>query len=600
MMTETKQTAEILSLERKIKMHEARERIFNRINPEAKTAINLDRFLQATVNELGKMMEVDRCDVMILASEGGLRINYEYRADESIPSSIGLQIPFDLPQLRSIVDLKRPIAIDDTTASTLNPIVRLLAQTIKTRSLLVVPIALKTQVVGMFGFHHCHKQRHWTEEEIAFLQEVAQQIAVGYEYTKIYTEKEKEAEITKALLGIATDINTQTDFAKMASTVVDRSIDLLRADLGCLGLLDSTGKYLHFDTFRTAYGLGWNEVAINPLLITGNEIVREFFDKKRALKLDSPEQNQIAYYYLNKVFNGQSALVVPIIIKDKVLGCLAFVWLNARQPLTDYEVELAEGIANQLSIAVERDKLTAEVLRLRRELGDARAGEKLIGRSEKFVRCIEMALYVADNYTTVLLQGESGTGKELIADLIRFNSSRHDKPYVKINCGAIPESLLETELFGHEKGAFTDARARRIGKFEEASGGTLFLDEIGEMSLGAQVKLLRVLQDGEFTRVGGNEVIKADVRVIAATNSNLSEAIEKGRFRRDLYYRLNIYPITLPPLRERQDDIPLLALHFLEMYRKKSGKYISISRPRLCSCSRAIPGRGTSESWKMQ
>src|SRR5262249_16740068 len=154
------------------------------------------------------------------------------------------------------------------------------------------------------------------------------------------------------------------------------------------------------------------------------------------------------------------------------------------------------------------------------------------------------------SYTTVLIQGESGTGKELLADLIHSHSSRANKPYVKMNCGAIPETLLESELFGHEKGAFTDARTRRIGKFEEANGGTLFLDEIGEMSLAAQIRLLRVLQNGEIVRVGSNEVIKTDVRVIAATNIDLEEAVRDGRFRRDLFYRLNVYPIRLPALRE--------------------------------------------------
>jgi DNA-binding NtrC family response regulator len=181
-----------------------------------------------------------------------------------------------------------------------------------------------------------------------------------------------------------------------------------------------------------------------------------------------------------------------------------------------------------------------------------------------------------------LIQGESGTGKELFANLIHYNSPRKDRPYIKLNCGAIPETLLETELFGHEKGAFTDARARRRGRFEEADGGTLFLDEIGEMSLASQVSLLRVLQDGEFTRVGGNEVLKVDVRVIAASNVDLERAVETGAFRRDLFYRLSVFPIRLPPLRERAGDIHPLVIHFLEHYKQKTGRFISgISRGAL-------------------
>src|SRR5213075_1909354 len=195
---------------------------------------------------------------------------------------------------------------------------------------------------------------------------------------------------------------------------------------------------------------------------------------------------------------------------------------------------------------------------------------------------IELALNVADTNTTVLIQGESGTGKELVANLIHFNSGREDKPYIKLNCGAIPETLLESELFGHEKGSFTDARARRLGRFEEAHGGTLFLDEVGEMSLGAQVRLLRVLQDGEFTRVGGNEVLKADTRIIAASNVDLERAAEQGKFRRDLFYRLSVFPITLPALRERREDIHPLVIHFLEYYKQRTGRFVSgISREAL-------------------
>ena len=212
-------------------------------------------------------------------------------------------------------------------------------------------------------------------------------------------------------------------------------------------------------------------------------------------------------------------------------------------------------------------------MRLKSELHQKQS--EIVGQAPGIRRAIELGLNVADTSTTVLILGESGTGKELIANLIHYNSSREGKPFVKINCGAIPETLLESELFGHEKGAFTDARSQRQGRFEEASGGTLFLDEIGEMSLQAQVRLLRVLQDGEFTRVGGKQVLKTDVRVIAATNTDLERAIEDGVFRKDLFYRLSVFPISLPPLRERVEDVNLLVFHFLEEYKKKSGRFIS-------------------------
>jgi DNA-binding NtrC family response regulator len=192
--------------------------------------------------------------------------------------------------------------------------------------------------------------------------------------------------------------------------------------------------------------------------------------------------------------------------------------------------------------------------------------EQLVGLSEPIKQVLEFVRKVADSDSTVMIQGESGTGKELVARMLHFNSYRRDRPLVSVNCGAIPENLLESELFGHEKGAFTGATHTRMGRFEMAHGGTIFLDEIGEMSLPLQVKLLRVLQERAFERVGGNRTIQVDVRIIAATNQNLEALIEEKRFRRDLFYRLNVIPIVIPPLRERKSDIPLLIDHFLTRF----------------------------------
>ena len=189
---------------------------------------------------------------------------------------------------------------------------------------------------------------------------------------------------------------------------------------------------------------------------------------------------------------------------------------------------------------------------------------QFVGTSEPIRRVLEFVSQVADCDSTVLIQGESGTGKELVARMLHYNSVRKDRPLIPINCGAIPENLLESELFGHEKGAFTGAAHTRMGRFELAHGGTIFLDEIGELSLGLQVKLLRVLQERSFERVGGTRTIDVDVRVVAATNQDLEVAVQQKRFREDLYYRLNVIPVTIPPLRERRSDIPQLVHHFLK------------------------------------
>ncbi|MEJ2544368.1 MAG: sigma 54-interacting transcriptional regulator, partial [Calditrichaceae bacterium] len=190
---------------------------------------------------------------------------------------------------------------------------------------------------------------------------------------------------------------------------------------------------------------------------------------------------------------------------------------------------------------------------------------------------------VAATNTTVLIRGESGTGKELIANAIHYNSPRVKRPFVKVNCGVLAESLLESELFGHVRGAFTGAIKDKIGRFELANGGTLFLDEIGDISLNMQLKLLRVLQEGEFERVGGTETLKVDVRIIAATNKDLEKAMEEGKFRQDLYYRLNVIPIEVPPLRERKEDIKYLIYYFMEKFNKIYGKNITEIDPKALS-----------------
>ncbi|OPY10643.1 MAG: Transcriptional regulatory protein ZraR [Syntrophus sp. PtaU1.Bin005] len=229
---------------------------------------------------------------------------------------------------------------------------------------------------------------------------------------------------------------------------------------------------------------------------------------------------------------------------------------------------------------LEHTHLKEENLLLKERLGLRFDRRNVIGRSEAMTRLLDLAAQVAPSEATVLITGESGTGKEIIAAAIHYNSLRKEGPFIKINCAAITETLLESELFGHEKGSFTGADRRREGKFRQANSGTILLDEVSEMSLSMQVKLLRVLQEREITRVGGEEVIPIDVRVITATNRDLVREIAAGRFREDLYYRLNVVTLQVPPLRERKEDIPLLAVHFLKEFAKKNRKEIKGFTPR--------------------
>jgi DNA-binding NtrC family response regulator len=213
--------------------------------------------------------------------------------------------------------------------------------------------------------------------------------------------------------------------------------------------------------------------------------------------------------------------------------------------------------------AIESRSLQREVKQLRAQVVQRYAFHNLIGKSPAMQEIYAKIEQIADSRTTVLISGESGTGKELVAKALHYNSSRRDRPFIALNCAALPETLIESELFGHEKGSFTDATARRVGQFELANTGTMFLDEIGDLSPATQAKLLRVLQEREFTRIGGVQPIKVDVRIVAATNKNLDELVRRNQFREDLYYRINVIALYLLPLRERGEDVPLLAKHFL-------------------------------------
>ena len=277
-----------------------------------------------------------------------------------------------------------------------------------------------------------------------------------------------------------------------------------------------------------------------------------------------------------------SFICVPIILGTEAMGAISVDRPFSRKNDLSKDVRLLSIIAGMIAQSVklkrimeDEENLLSENIKLKDELKEKYNIHNMIGNSSSMHLVYENIIQVAHANATVMIRGESGTGKELVAHAIHYNSPRAAKPFVKINCGAIPENLIESELFGYEKGAFTGATERKKGKFELADGGTIFLDEIGELPLNLQVRLLRILQEKEFERVGGVKTIKINVRIIAATNRNLEDEIAENRFREDLYYRLNVFPIYIPPLRERKTDILLLAEHFLSKYARENNKQIS-------------------------
>jgi transcriptional regulator with GAF, ATPase, and Fis domain len=558
-------------------MHEAREGIIDRLARDLPTNIDLERFLNVVVSEIGRMLDAERCDMLQLNNDKELRISHEWRRDKSVPKSEGTIIPIDPRKLGEIFDITQPIRINDTSKIK-DQTLKFLAKALGTRSLLIIPIALDGRVLGLLGLHDTKQPRDWLDEEVSFLDSIARQLAIGYQYTSMYVAQQQESRRTTALLEIANTLNSHSDFSEVSSRVLERAIDLVGADYTALGVLDTTGKKISLASFKTAAGIKPSRVLQmieeynKSLEVDTFPALGELMREGRTLRLSDQQLPEGLRLIFNEQLGGKAALVTPVRVGENVFGLLGFVF-GKESSFADHDVALIEGIADQIGTALERDQLSAEVMRLKSELHERHS--EIIGQAPSIRRSIELALSVADTNTTVLIQGESGTGKELLANLIHYNSGRENKPYIKINCGAIPETLLESELFGHEKGAFTDARTQRRGRFEEADGGTLFLDEIGEMSLQAQVRLLRVIQDGELTRVGGSDVIKTDVRLIAASNVDLEKAVDGGRFRKDLFYRLSVFPITLPPLRERVEDIHLLVVHFLERYTAKTGRFVS-------------------------
>ncbi|HEY0460150.1 MAG TPA: sigma 54-interacting transcriptional regulator [Pyrinomonadaceae bacterium] len=294
--------------------------------------------------------------------------------------------------------------------------------------------------------------------------------------------------------------------------------------------------------------------------------------------------------FLQKLEPETSLFVLPVVLENKILGTFAAEFfyregIEFEQPKVFLEIVallIAQAFKIEDTMFAERQKLADENSHLRQELKEKYDFSNIIGNSGPMRQVYDQVSQVARSNATVLLRGESGTGKEMIAHAIHYNSLRSKQPFIKVNCAALPETLIESELFGYERGAFTGADRRKKGRFEIAGGGTIFLDEIGDLPPQTQIKLLRVIQEREFERLGGTETIRVNVRLITATNKNLEEAIASGAFREDLFYRLNVFTIFLPPLRERKSDILLLAEHFLAKYEREHDKEIKrISTPAI-------------------
>ncbi|HOS98497.1 MAG TPA: sigma 54-interacting transcriptional regulator, partial [Deltaproteobacteria bacterium] len=306
-----------------------------------------------------------------------------------------------------------------------------------------------------------------------------------------------------------------------------------------------------------------------PMVITNLGKDKQFLDRTGARK--NLNQCELAF------------LCVPIMYDDRVVGVLSADKVAHEVNSQEYELQLLGAVADLIAKAVHTRAIEEENRRLKNIIGKSqRPSEEIIGNSKSMKEVFGLVSQVADSNTTVLIHGETGTGKELVARAIHKNSPRAGGPFIEVNCAAMPDTLIESELFGHERGAFTGASQKRRGRFEEANGGSIFLDEVGELSAMAQAKLLRVIQERQIQPLGSNAMIKVNVRIITATNRDLDQDVASGTFRSDLYYRLNVFPIYMPPLRERGGDIMLLADYFVDKYARQFKKTVKrISTPAI-------------------
>jgi Nif-specific regulatory protein len=384
---------------------------------------------------------------------------------------------------------------------------------------------------------------------------------------------------------LATGARQQQALADVLDTL-DTELGLNRGTITILApdgneiRIEAAHNFSEEQSRRITYRIG--EGVTGKVMQTGKPIIVPRVSEE-PLFLNRFERRDVAKQEL-------SFICVPISIGNEVIGTISIDRPFEETTPLDDEMRIlsivASMIANDLrtrrEAAIERKTLEDENVRLRHELEDRFRPENIIGNSNAMRDVYRQIHQVANSDTTVLIRGESGTGKELVAHAIHFSSSRANGPFIKVNCAALNENLLESELFGHEKGAFTGALQARKGRLEEANNGTLFLDEIGDFSPATQVKLLRVLQEKEFERVGSNKPVKTNARIITATSRDLEKGVDEGTFRQDLYYRINVFPIFLPPLRERKDDILLLADFFVEHYSKKMKKDVRrISTPAI-------------------
>jgi formate hydrogenlyase transcriptional activator len=443
--------------------------------------------------------------------------------------------------------------------------------------------------LGVFGINR-DTVNPFSEEEISFLGLIGRVVAFALDDGLNLRRAQHQNDQLQLLLNLTNRITSNLELRDLLRAIAANIREVIRADAVTVALPDAASEKFRVFAMDFPHGKG---VAKEELLVTPSAAVKKALDSLKPVVVDMRERNELASEASDIVAaEGIKGFCnIPLANRGRVLGILSIL-RTTETPFSPGDVDFLSRASGQIAIAIEnalayheisqlKDKLAQEKLYLEEEIRSELNFENIVGNSPALKHVLELVETVAPSDSTVLLLGETGTGKELIARAIHDRSRRKDRTFVKLNCAAIPTGLLESELFGHEKGAFTGAITQKIGRMELADQGTLFLDEVGDIPIEIQPKLLRALQEREFERLGSTHTRRVNIRLVAATNRDLEKMIADREFRSDLYYRLHVFPIRIPPLRERKEDIPQLVSYFVQKFAKQMQKKIDSISPAI-------------------
>ncbi|MGJ5818628.1 sigma 54-interacting transcriptional regulator [Paludibaculum fermentans] len=450
-------------------------------------------------------------------------------------------------------------------------------------AMVLVPLSNGERRLGLLGFGFGTPFQP-DQRALQFFQRVAAELAVSVEGYLTRQALLHERDRMRVLFEITNSLVSKLPMEELFSAISTQLSSVVAHDFVLMALLEKTSGHIHLTALHCPAGMLFEpeEISVSPQGMPAGEAIST--GRPVVLAGDEHDRFTAPVYRKYRHLGFQSSCSIPLVGTNGISGVLDL-GRRSGQPFTPDEVDLLVQVARQIAIATEnalayrelselRDKLATEKLYLEDEIRFDQNVGSMIGEGPAFQAVLSGIQVVAPTDATVLIEGETGTGKELVARALHDLSGRCKRSFIKVNCAAIPATLLESELFGHEKGSFTGAFAQKIGRFELAHQGTLFLDEVGEIPLELQSKLLRAIQEQELERLGGNRTIRVNVRFVAATNRGLKKMVEEGKFRSDLYYRLHVFPLTVPPLRERKEDIPLLIRYFTQKYATRMNRPI--------------------------